>query len=93
MAYAGLGDKDSALQQAKRSVAQDQNDAVDKPGAEAILGQIQAKFGDVESAISIIPHLLEVPAGITRADLRFNPMWDPLRTDPRFQKLCEEKPK
>ncbi len=93
LAYAGLGDKDSALQQAKRSVAQDQNDAVDKPGAEAILGQIQAKFGDVESAISIIPHLLEVPAGITRADLRFNPMWDPLRTDPRFQKLCEEKPK
>jgi hypothetical protein len=93
LAYAGLGDKDSALQQAKRSVAQYENDAVDKPGAEAILAQIQAKFGDVESAISIIPHLLEVPAGITRADLRFNPMWDPLRKDPRFQKLCEEKPK
>jgi TolB-like protein/Tfp pilus assembly protein PilF len=93
LAYAGLGDKDSALQQAKRSVAQYENDAVDKPGAEAVLAQIQAKFGDVESAISIIPHLLEVPAGITRADLRFNPMWDPLRKDPRFQKLCEEKPK
>jgi TolB-like protein/Tfp pilus assembly protein PilF len=93
LAYAGLGDKDSALQQAQRSVAQYENDAVDKPGVEAVLAQIQAQFGDVESAISIIPHLLEVPAGITRADLRFNPMWDPLRKDPRFQKLCEEKPR
>jgi tetratricopeptide (TPR) repeat protein len=93
LAYAGLGDRDSALQQAKRSVAQYENDAVDKPGAEAVLAQIQAQFGDVESAISIIPHLLEVPAGITRADLRFNPMWDPLRDDPRFQKLCQESNK
>jgi hypothetical protein len=37
-----------------------------------------------------LAHLLEVPAGITTADLRFNPMWDPLRKDPRFQKLVTE---
>ena len=89
LAYAGLGDKDAAVQQARRSVEQYDNDAVDKPAAEAVLAQIQAKFGDIESAVSAIPHLLEVPAGITRADLRFNPMWDPLRKDPRFQKLCQ----
>jgi hypothetical protein len=74
-------------------VAQYENDAVDKPGAEAVLAQIQAQFGDVESAISVIPHLLEVPAGITRADLRFNPLWDPLRKDPRFINLCQEQQK
>jgi TolB-like protein len=92
LAYAGLGDKTAALEQARRALAQYDNDAVDKPAAEAVLAQIEAKFGDVESAISAIPHLLEVPAGITRADLRFNPMWDPLRNDPRFQKLISSKP-
>ena len=56
------------------------------------LGQALAgtKFGDIEPAIAAIPHLLEVPAGITVADLRLNPLWDPPRKDPRFQKLCQE---
>jgi hypothetical protein len=32
-----------------------------------------------------------VPNGETCSDLQLNPLWDPLRKDPRFQKLCEEK--
>ena len=91
LAYAGLGDKNAALQQAARAVAEYDNDAVNKPAAEAVLAQIQAKFGDIESAIAAIPHLLKVPAGINVADLRFNPLWDPLRGDPRFEKLCQGK--
>jgi TolB-like protein/Tfp pilus assembly protein PilF len=86
-AYAGLGDKSSAVEQAQRDVADVVDDAIFKPSAETLLAQIQARFGDVDSAIAALPHLLEVPAGITRADLRFDPMWDPLRNDPRFQKL------
>ncbi|MGI0018108.1 MAG: tetratricopeptide repeat protein, partial [Nitrosotalea sp.] len=93
LAYAGLGDKDKALEQAKRAVADYATDAIQKPNAETVLAQIQARFGDADSAIAAIPHLLEVPAGITVSDLKFNPLWDPLRKDPRFQKLCEEKPK
>jgi len=38
-----------------------------------------------------LPHLLEVPNGETRGDLRINPLWDPLRKDPRFQKLVAEE--
>ncbi len=91
LTYAGLGDKDKALAQAKEAVADYGDDAVNKPPAESALAQIQARFGDSDSAIAAIPHLLEVPAGITVADLKFNPLWDPLRKDPRFQKLCQDK--
>jgi tetratricopeptide (TPR) repeat protein len=90
LAYAGLGEKDKALMQAQRAVKDYDNDAVNKPQAQTALAQIQARFGDHDSAIAALAHLLEVPAGITTADLRFNPMWDPLRKDPRFQKLVTE---
>jgi TolB-like protein/predicted Zn-dependent protease len=90
-AYAGLGDKEKALQQAVQAVKDYTGDAVNQPSAEVVLAQIQARFGDIDSAIAALPRLLEVPAGITIADLKFNPLWDPLRRDPRFQKLCEEK--
>jgi len=89
LAYAGLGDKEHGLEQARRAVIDCATDAVNKPEAETALAQIQARFGDRDAAIASLPHLLEVPAGITTADLRFNPLWDPLRKDPRFQKLCD----
>jgi tetratricopeptide (TPR) repeat protein len=88
--YAGLGEKDKALAQARDAVTQYNNDAIGKPAAEAILAQIQARFGDLESALAALPHLLEVPAGLNQSDLRYDPTWDPLRKDPRFQKLLTE---
>jgi TolB-like protein/Tfp pilus assembly protein PilF len=90
LAYAGLGEKEKALEQAQRAVKDYDTDAVNKPWSLTTLAQIQARFGDSDSAIAAIPHLLEVPAGITRADLRFNPFWDPLRKDPRFAKFVGE---
>ena len=90
LAYAGLGEKEKALEQAQRAVKDYDADAVNKPWSLTTLAQIQARFGDSDSAIAAIPHLLEVPAGITPADLRFNPFWDPLRKDPRFEKLCQQ---
>ena len=90
LAYAGLGEKEKALEQAQRAVKDYDNDAVNKPSSQTTLAQIQARFGDSDSAIAAIPHLLEVPAGITPADLRYNPFWDPLRKDPRFAKFVGE---
>jgi len=87
LAYAGLGEKQQALEQAQRAVKGYDTDALNKPLAEVTLAQIQALFGERDAAIAAIPHLLKVPAGITVADLRFDPFWDPLRKDPRFQKL------
>ena len=74
LAYAGLGEKEKALEEARRAVAEYDTDAVVKPQAEGALAQIQARFGDFDSAIAVLPHLLEVPAGITVADL-LQPIW------------------
>jgi len=93
LAYAGLGEKAKALEQAQRSVTDYDTDAVNKPWALTTLAQIQARFSDHDAAIAALPHLLEVPAGLTIANLKLDPFWDPLRKDPRFQKLVAEPPK
>jgi len=93
LAYAGLGQKEKALQQAQEAVKAYGTDAIGKAQSEIVLAQIQARFGDHDSAIAALPHLLEVPAGITVADLKLNPLWDPLRKDPRFEKLLADNSK
>jgi TolB-like protein/Tfp pilus assembly protein PilF/class 3 adenylate cyclase len=89
--YAGLGEKEKALEQARHAIADYDNDALAKPFAETSLAIVEAQLGDIDSAIAALPHLLEVPNGETRGDLRVNPLWDPLRQDPRFQKLVAEE--
>jgi TolB-like protein/class 3 adenylate cyclase/Tfp pilus assembly protein PilF len=87
--YAGLGEKEKALEQARHAITDYHNDALVKPFAETSLAIVQAQTGDIDSAIAALPHLLEVPNGATCGDLKFNPLWDPLRKDPRFEKLCQ----
>ena len=50
-------------------------------------------FASCCGALLLIEHALQVPAveGLTAAYLRVDPSWDPIRNDPRFQKLAEEK--
>jgi len=99
-AYAVLGDKNSALKEAQRAMALSPSakDAVRGPGMEENLALIQMIFGENSRAISTLARLLEVPYGgylyggpVTPALLRLDPTWDPLRADPAFQKLCQEK--
>jgi tetratricopeptide (TPR) repeat protein len=88
--YAGLGEKEKALEQARHAISDYNNDALVKPFAETSLAIVQAQTGDIDSAIAALPHLLEVPNGETVANLQINPLWDPLRNDARFEKLCQE---
>jgi len=48
--------------------------------------------------VETLTEVLRVPSRIfhsgmkmTPAELRLHPVWDPLRDDARFQKLCEKK--
>jgi TolB-like protein/Flp pilus assembly protein TadD len=94
-AYAGMGEKDSALKLAERAIMLNPRakDAGGGPVLEGSLARIQAMFGENNRAISTLTQLLQTPfiEPITPALLRLDPIWDPLRADPAFQKLCEEK--
>jgi TolB-like protein len=98
----GLGDKAAALALSEQAMAANpiEKDAVDGPILIEILARVAARVGEPDRAITALQKLLSIPyngalaaAPLTPALLRLDPMFDPLRNDPRFQKLCEDKPK
>jgi serine/threonine protein kinase/Tfp pilus assembly protein PilF len=95
---AATGEKDSALKAAERAITlvPRAKNMVVGPALEENLALIQTIFGENSRAISTLTQLLQTPydgtpTPITLALLRLDPIWDPLRADPAFQKLCEEK--
>jgi TolB-like protein len=94
--YAGLGQKDAALTAARRAteLLPMSQDMLDGSFYLARLAKIEAQVGESESALDHIKQLLAAPAGyeVSAASLRTDPAWDPLRKDPRFQKLLDEHP-
>ena len=99
----GLRDKASALALSERAMATVpiEKDAVSGSRPIEILARVAARMGEPDRAIAALQELLSIPCygamaenvPLTPALLRLDPMFDPLRNDPRFQKLCEEKPK
>ena len=98
-ANAFIGERDLALKQATRSMIllPTTKDPMVGPALEAYVAFIQAIFGETNRPISTLARLLQTPGffingvPLTPALLRLDPIWDPLRADPAFQKLCEEK--
>ena len=101
VAYAMLNEKEAALTEAQRAIAllPSNRDRLSGPAFEENLALVEMIVGENHRAIEILTRLLQTPYGgwlysptpITPALLRLDPIWDPLRTDPTFQKLYEEK--
>jgi len=100
---AGLGDKAAALALAERAqaVIPIEKDAVFSPGAVEILARAAAQTGEPDRAIAALQKVLSVPyastlaanAPLTPALLRLDPMFDRLRSNPRFATLIADHEK
>jgi len=89
---AALGQKQEAIAEGKRAVEllPESQDAFDGPRGIAALAQIYACTGESDEALRLLDHLLETPNGLTIPLLKLDPVWDPLRGDPRFQALIDK---
>ncbi|PYL24202.1 MAG: hypothetical protein DMF37_07990, partial [Verrucomicrobia bacterium] len=87
-----LNEKDSALAEAQRAteLVPESKDAFGGPEIAGGVAEVHAILGDNDRAIEILDGLLSRPSAVTVQSLKVNPIWDPLRNDPRFQDLLNK---
>ncbi|HOI44553.1 MAG TPA: protein kinase [Candidatus Aminicenantes bacterium] len=93
LALAFLGHGKEAVERAKQAVEMYplSRDPVEGPAFLLNQAFVETIVGDLESAIGRLEQLLAVPAGayLTVSVLRIDPSWDPLRGNPRFERLVK----
>jgi tetratricopeptide (TPR) repeat protein len=92
LADAGLGRKESALQEARKAVelCPMSHDAVDGANYETMLAMVYAWIGERDSAMTELKKVVKLPRGPNWGELRFSPLWDDVRTDTRFDSLLTQ---
>ncbi len=92
LAYAGLGRKEEAVTEGRRAV--ELLTMTEDPYAGAALADnlahIYVRVGEGDAAIDELESLLSAETPLSAPWLRADPTWDPLRDEPRFQRLLDE---
>lgn len=96
LADAGLGERENAVAEAQHAVdlIPESNDRYEGPYWQDYLAQIYAMSGDAAHAMPIITHLVDTNGSMTtRAMLKIDPVWDPIRDDAAFKALVNSAPR
>jgi TolB-like protein/Tfp pilus assembly protein PilF len=95
MIDAALGRKEDAVREARQAIELHPLEKDQLTYAELIknLAVVYAWTGEKEAALNELKVVLQIPAPISYGQLRLHPYWDPLRGDPRFDKLVQESTK
>jgi hypothetical protein len=90
---ARLGHRDEVETDASSILRRIKKDAWGFAREEYAVARAYTALGDFDRAVPLLQHALATPASqsLTPAFLRLDPFWDPVRNDPRFQELCEQK--
>jgi Tfp pilus assembly protein PilF len=86
-----LGRKEDALREGQHAVdlAHAQKDVMEEIGRLTNLAMIAAGVGDKDLAFEELDNIIRLPNPLSYGGLKLFPWWDPLRSDPRFEKLLE----
>ena len=86
---AGLGRKEEAIREGRQAVELTPvaKDSLAGPEIVSNLASIYAWIGERDLAIEQLEIAAKIPNGVHYGDLRLDPIWDPLRGDPRFEKI------
>jgi serine/threonine protein kinase/Flp pilus assembly protein TadD len=84
-----LGRNEEAIQEAKRA-AEMLQDAIEGPILNGMLAEVYALTNQTDQALQVLEVSIKTPRGVSYGDLKLDPDFDSLRTDPRFTKLLAE---
>ena len=89
---AGLGRKEEAIREGLHAVEllPISKDSIDGAEVMKYLGVIYAWCGEKDLAIKQIAATLQIPSTLSYGNLKLHPYWDPLRGEPRFEKIVAD---
>jgi serine/threonine protein kinase/tetratricopeptide (TPR) repeat protein len=92
LAYCGLGRNEDAVREALHlvQVMPISRDAADGMTSEKLLAVVYMEAGQTDAALEVLARIVNLPFGPNYGELKFDEVWDAVRTNPKFEAVLEQ---